>query len=784
MHHTSTTGRATRRVGFVTVAALIGALFSMAAPISASATPTTYYVSASGSDSANGTDPSTPWRSLAKVNATAFAPGDSVLFKSGDSWTGQLIPTSSGSAGSPITFSSYGSGAKPTIDGAGAQPGTVVVTSNSFLTFTGLDIANRAATSALRSGIIVDDALTTPLTGITLTNLSIHDVSGVNYPSGAWQEPGDGAIIVTGRADSSTSRVDSLLIKDVAIDTVDDAGVRINTRNNSARATNVHVTGVTVNNAGGNGIMMGNTTGGIIEHSRVTNSGTRDGADAGIWGAMDDSPVFQYNEVSGQTTVGGDGYAFDFDFQMTNATFQYNYSHDNPRGFMQFFFQSSGTVRYNISQNDGDAAFAFYDSVSNMDIYNNTIYIQPGTFTKPVLHVGGSAPVNTFFRNNLWVNGGSGSFDADGTYDHNVVFGNHPGSDPADSNKVVIDPLLVNPGVATGPTDLGGYKLRPSSPALGAGVLISGAPATDFFGNPVSTTQAPNIGAYAGAGVSADQPGMPGIAVDDSVTGTGDRQWNYSGTWGHCQSCSDPTVLSEFARSGSYSQTAGDIASMTFIGTRATIHGIVGPDDGIAAVSIDGGAEQPVDFWAYSRLGDRAIFTSPVLSNGQHTLSVRVTGTKRSAATGTWVILDRADITRAPAVLDDTVITGTNHVTYSSGWNSCGPCFGSQGTPATFGSSNHWIGATGATATLSFTGTQASYSVVKDTNEGRVGVSVDGGTEVVIDLYSVSRIGNLSVYTTPLLPAGAHTLTVRVLGTKSPAATDTLGVVDRFDVYS
>ena len=46
----------------------------------------TFYVSATGSDSANGLTPSTSWLTIEKVNKTKFSPGDAILFKRGDAW--------------------------------------------------------------------------------------------------------------------------------------------------------------------------------------------------------------------------------------------------------------------------------------------------------------------------------------------------------------------------------------------------------------------------------------------------------------------------------------------------------------------------------------------------------------------------------------------------------------------------------------------------------------------------------------------------------------------------
>jgi parallel beta-helix repeat protein len=81
----------------------------------------TYYVSFSGgSDSATAVqaqNQATPWKTIAKINAQAFAPGDTILFKRGDSWEGGVTVSSSGTSGNPITYSAYGTGENPKIKG-------------------------------------------------------------------------------------------------------------------------------------------------------------------------------------------------------------------------------------------------------------------------------------------------------------------------------------------------------------------------------------------------------------------------------------------------------------------------------------------------------------------------------------------------------------------------------------------------------------------------------------------------------------------------------------------
>ena len=90
----------------------------------------TYYVSvADGNDTYNGlekthtTGNTGPWQTIAKVNALACGSGtgqlnagDTVEFKSGETWREQLTVPCSGTAGNPITFGAYGTtGDKPKI---------------------------------------------------------------------------------------------------------------------------------------------------------------------------------------------------------------------------------------------------------------------------------------------------------------------------------------------------------------------------------------------------------------------------------------------------------------------------------------------------------------------------------------------------------------------------------------------------------------------------------------------------------------------------------------------
>src|SRR5262245_38042749 len=66
---------------------------------------TTYHLDClRGADTNGGTTPSTAWRSLGKVNAFAFSPGDTLAIARGSTCSGQLWPKGSGSSDAPIAI--------------------------------------------------------------------------------------------------------------------------------------------------------------------------------------------------------------------------------------------------------------------------------------------------------------------------------------------------------------------------------------------------------------------------------------------------------------------------------------------------------------------------------------------------------------------------------------------------------------------------------------------------------------------------------------------------------
>lgn len=355
----------------------------------------TYYVdSAAGSDSQAGTSPETPWKTLDKVNASRFQPGDRILFKSGSSWQGQLAPASSGAEGAPIVIDRYGPGPKPRIDGAGRVEDAVRLYNVQFLEVRNLEVTNHGESAAVRRGvhIFLDNFGTAR--HIVASGLYIHDVNGTN------QRKDNGGIIFRTNGNRTPSRFDGLTIERNIVWKVDRSAIAAQSYHYSRRrwfpSLNVIIRDNLVEDIGGDGIVPWATDGAIVEHNIARHCNRRAATyDAGIWPWSTDNSLFQLNEAA-FTHGTTDGEGFDSDYNSRNTLFQYNYGHDNEGGFMLICTPGDrrpeenlgnvGTlVRYNISRNDRARVFHFGGSSEQTTVENNAVYIGAGLDVQMVL---------------------------------------------------------------------------------------------------------------------------------------------------------------------------------------------------------------------------------------------------------------------------------------------------------------------------------------------------------------------------------------------------------------
>jgi len=117
----------------------------------------TYYVSTSGNDASTGTSVNTAWKTLAKVSATTFNPGDQILLKSGDAWNEQLVIPSAGSNSKNIVLSSYSTGTKPIITSTTTSNILLNAANRGYWTISNIDFRSTGITFGDMTCNIVSD---------------------------------------------------------------------------------------------------------------------------------------------------------------------------------------------------------------------------------------------------------------------------------------------------------------------------------------------------------------------------------------------------------------------------------------------------------------------------------------------------------------------------------------------------------------------------------------------------------------------------------------------------
>ncbi|MFQ9509961.1 MAG: Ig-like domain-containing protein [Lachnospiraceae bacterium] len=422
---------------------------------------TTYYVDAENGNDVNlGTTPEKAWKTLDRVNAITYQPGDKILFKAGCTWNGVLKPTGSGTEGAPIVIDKYGDGPKPTINGNGtagpAITGTVLIYNEEYWEINNLEVTNCEPTdnpgelmdsgTAERAGILIYSSNQTKIyKHIRIRDCYVHDVnsslqgmktSGGIIVLGHYMDI-DGNVVTIddngnltpkamGRAAYEDVIIEGNYVKNVAIE-----GIRNKCNTNIGSSgwgrneflknfKNVHIRNNYLENVIGDGIVLTETVGGTVEGNMVNKSCDMDRGTvnyAQCWTMFADDIHVQYNEVYGNKYGYDDGEAFDSDMRNINNIYQYNLSHNNAGGACLFMSnQKDTTFRYNVSINDGNGTIVngtymqqqtfHYDNTSAdgpgvPQIYNNTIYLS-GSDVKTSLF-GGKSKRTCFinFKNNI-----------------------------------------------------------------------------------------------------------------------------------------------------------------------------------------------------------------------------------------------------------------------------------------------------------------------------------------------------------------------------------------------
>ncbi|MFE2726666.1 glycoside hydrolase family 2 TIM barrel-domain containing protein [Kitasatospora sp. NPDC059327] len=131
--------------------------------------------------------------------------------------------------------------------------------------------------------------------------------------------------------------------------------------------------------------------------------------------------------------------------------------------------------------------------------------------------------------------------------------------------------------------------------------------------------------------------------VVNQIIDDADSRVLYTGNWTH-DGANRSSTTSDLGRTESYSKEVGATATTAFWGAGVRVIAPKGPSEGIVEVSVDGGVPTRVDLYAASKQSQQNVFERTGLVEGEHTVTVRVTGQKNSSATDTFVCLDAFEV--------------------------------------------------------------------------------------------------------------------------------------------
>jgi len=463
-----------------------------------------YYIDAeNGSNKNSGLSPKKAWSSLEKVNKHTFHPGDSILFKKGEIFPGQLVIRGSGSDDKFVVIDSYGKGGSPRLIGDQNALNTIYLYNISYIQINHLDISNDYIPKDNRRTAIMVESNNRISKGFKFNQLDIHNVGGTRKLEGygiKYESFGNG-----------DAGIDGLLVQDCEIHDGMFTGV-IGGKGSGWRqnwAKNVVVRNNYIHDLGKNGVRILNSFGALVEFNKIDNTGVGHVESASsVWVFGSDNTTFQFNELShAHLNDGNDGTGMHADYACRNTLFQYNYSHDNKGGAFNVVtngkwsgLNENPVFRYNLSVNDGGGkksrTFHIGGTSTGGAIYNNTVYvslIKDHTFISPNNWNGN--PKSMKIYNNIFyvVNNG---YTCTAEYDHAIDFIIDNNIWVGSFTKILdqktdyrFDPELKNVGTYLADD----YRLTADSPARDMGIRFDGKPdSIDYFGNAIKDP--PDIG--------------------------------------------------------------------------------------------------------------------------------------------------------------------------------------------------------------------------------------------------------------------------------------------------
>ncbi|MEV4616961.1 hypothetical protein AB0K43_30850 [Kitasatospora sp. NPDC049258] len=433
----------------------------------------------------------------------------------------------------------------------------------------------------------------------------------------------------------------------------------------------------------------------------------------------------------------------------------------------QYVYQTGGTtvdpvqtlakglqVTGNIAYNSPETNFTYYDDAGSEWInWQGNVAFGAGAASQ-----GGCMPTGHFWVTGNYLSAGTGYYPC-----------TPKSNPPTDTNVSGTTSIPATPGpsdLPAGVLSAAGVGSGTISPVLAASprityvspttnatqVLVAGEGFDATTPVYIGTTQVSGVTHLSSgfmivpipAGTTAAQisagPQLPaGVRVNDTDSGI-----SYSGF-----ALSSGRAYGDYQNDVHYATANGSTATYTFTGTGIQVRGEQFTDQGNIGISIDGGPQQTVSTLPTdgARHADVALYTSGLLPSGNHTIVV----TKLS---GQYATLDGLTVLTSARVNDT-----DSGISYSGFALSSGRAYGDYQNDV------HYATANGSTATYTFTGTGIQVRGEQFTDQGNIGISIDGGPQQTVSTLPTdgARHADVALYTSGLLPSGNHTIVVTKL---------------------
>ena len=350
-------------------------ILSLTAKPGAQSSGRSFYVDPAGNDTNVGTSPNSPWRSIAKLNALGFQPGDTVYFKRGGTWRETLEPHQGGAPGKPVTFTAYGSGPQPAINGSDVISG-----------WTRSDGPIYTTHSEKPANVYVDSRPGWGLLHACCPRGSMCAPSGScavgTIEAGSWMwDPTtkELSIWMPGGLDPSSHVIEAAT-----------RNFGMNVVGNGGEKSNIVVDGLSFERTAGGGLyFFSNDEGGegfsgiVVRNCTVTQTGTGHIDDGSYHNGihysqhveMPTAPIFEHNRISftGNHGNGINSQAADNAQILNNDVSEFNHSGIDMKN------SKGDIVRGNILHDSYDTNAIYQEYCSGGLIENNVIYDVPGT---------------------------------------------------------------------------------------------------------------------------------------------------------------------------------------------------------------------------------------------------------------------------------------------------------------------------------------------------------------------------------------------------------------------